>query len=158
GQGPDELFNVACVRAECSTFLEAAAQKHEADLAIEALGKAVAAGFRDVDRLRSARELISLRGRDDFKALEADLVARQAGAAADKLKANQQALVHRQKVAQADPHNKRLQADLAASQHATALIQLDLGKVEEAQKHLQQAITLREALVKDAPKNEHYQT
>lgn len=47
---------------------------------------------------------------------------------------------------------------MATSQHAIALIQLDLGKREEAQKHLQQAIALREALVKDAPKNAQYQT
>jgi choice-of-anchor C domain-containing protein len=167
GDGAENLFSLACVRAECSTFFkrgkdkasveDQAEQKQEADLAMEALRKAVAAGFRDTQRLGKTAELNSLRSRDDFKALEADLAARLAAAPTDKLKANQQALALRQKAAQADPKNKRLQADLAASQHAIALIQLDLGKPDEAQKHLQQAIAVREALVKDEPKNAQYQ-
>jgi serine/threonine protein kinase len=48
-------------------------------------------------------------------------------------------------------------ADLAASHHALALIQFGQGKMDEAQKHFDQAVHLREALVKDEPKNAHYQ-
>jgi hypothetical protein len=125
---------------------------------MEALSKAVAAGYRNLDHLRKDTDLDVLRGREDYKALEADLAARVAAVSSDKLKANQQALVHRQKASQADPQNKQLQADLAASHHASALVQLDLGNEAEAQKHLQQAITLREALIKDEPKNTQYQT
>jgi|GEM_PF-860572 len=168
--GPLDLYNLACFRAlnaaslpqdkekEKPTAEDLAEQKHEADLAMEALRKAVDAGWRNLDHLHKDTDLDALRGREDFKALEADLAARLATAPADKLQANQQALAHRQKAAQADPHNKRLRADLAASQHALALIQLDLGKVEEVHKHLQQAITLREALVQDEPTNVQYQT
>jgi tetratricopeptide (TPR) repeat protein len=166
--GPDNLYNLACCRAVCSTSFgsengkrtaeERAEQKRELDLAMEALSKAVAAGYRDLDHLRKDTDLDALRGREDYKALEADLAARVAAVSSDKLKANQQALVQRQKAAQADPQNKQLQADLAASHHASALIQLELGNVAEAQKHLEQAVKLREALVKDEPKNAQYQT
>ncbi len=164
--GAENLFYLACVWAECSSFLaqgkdkptaeEQAEQKQQADLAMEALRKAVAAGFRDVERLRTASELNALRGREDFKAVEADLAARVA-AVPDKLEKSQQALALRQQRAAADPKNQHLQADLAASQHAIALIQLDLGNLEEARQHLQRAIVIREALVKGEPKNEQYQ-
>lgn len=165
---PNDLYNLACFRALCSTGRaqeknkptaeELAGQKRDLDLAMEALHKAIDAGYRDLNRLRNDTDLNALRGREDFQALEADLAARVAAAPAEKLKANQQALAHRQKAAQADPKNKRLQADLAASQHAIALIQIELGNVEAARKHLQQAITLREALVKEEPKNAQFQT
>jgi serine/threonine protein kinase len=159
--GPEALFNLACVRAECSTLLgqgkdkptdeERAEQKHEADLAIEALRKAIAAGFRDAARLHRATAMNALRDREEFKALEADLVARIAATPLEKLRAATQRL------AQADPKNKRLLDDLATSQQAIALIQIDLGKLDQAQKNLQESIALREALVKDEPKNKQYQ-
>ncbi len=167
-EGADALFDLACVRAECSKFLsqgkdkptteERAEQKRERDLAMEALRNAIAAGFHDLERLRKEEELNTLRGRDDFKALEADLAAHLAAAPADKLKASQLALELRQKAAQADPKNKRLQADLAASQHAIALIQLEVGQLDKAHKHLQQAIALREALLQEEPKSVQYRT
>ncbi len=166
-EGANVLFQMACVRAECSTFLgsgkeqrtaeERAEQKREADLAMEALGKAIAAGFRNLERLRQEKELNALRDREDFKALQADLVARLAEGP-DKLKASQQALALRRKMAQADPNDKRLQADLAASQQAIALILLDLGKFEEARKHLDRALAVREALAKEEPNEERYRT
>jgi tetratricopeptide (TPR) repeat protein len=168
GDSRDDLFKLACFRALCSTYLgqgkgkptaeDVAEQKHEADLAVEALRKAIAAGYKNLDQLRNTTDLNALRGREDFKALETDLAARAAAAPTDKLKASEQALALRQKAAQADPKSGRLRADLAASQHAIALVLLDLGKPDEAQKHLQQAITLRAALVKDEPNNAHYQT
>jgi tetratricopeptide (TPR) repeat protein/serine/threonine protein kinase len=165
---PTDLYNLACARALCSkplnpendkpTTEEKAERRREADQAMDALRKAIAAGFRDLDLLRRDSDLNVLRGRADFKALEADLAARVAAAQTDKLQASRQALAQRQKLAEANPENKRFRADLAASQHAMALIQLDLGKLDEAQKHLQQAIALREALVKQEPKNTQYQT
>ena len=78
----------------------------EADLAMEALRKAIAAGFRNVEWLRTDADLNALRGREDFKALEADLAARVAATSPDKLKASQQALALRQKLAQADPQQQ----------------------------------------------------
>jgi serine/threonine-protein kinase len=166
--GPDALFKLACVRAECAAILgqrkdqptaeEKAEQKHEADQAMETLHQAVAAGFRDGERLRTAAELNSLRDRLDFKILAAFFAARGAAAPPDKAKVSPEDLARRQELAKADTNNKRLRADRAASQHAIALIQLDLGNLNEAQKLLQQAIALREALVRDEPKNERYQT
>jgi tetratricopeptide (TPR) repeat protein len=163
---PQVLFDAARVRAEYSTFLgqsgsqstapDRAEQQHEADLAVETLRKAVAAGFRDLEQLRTAEELNPLRGREDFKLLEADLVARLVTGPA-RLRASQQALALRQKLTQADPKSKRLRADLAAAQQAMALIQFDLGKLDEARKHLEQAAALREGLVKDEPKNAQYE-
>ncbi len=163
---PFDLYNLACYRALCSTSFrqgnekataeEQAEQKREADLAMETLRKAVAAGYQELEWIRQDSDLNVLRSRADFKALEADLAARLAKPP-DKLKANEQTLALRQKLVEADPKNKQLRADLAASQHAIALIQLDLGKTDEAQKQLQQAIALREALVQDEPKNAQYQ-
>jgi hypothetical protein len=75
---------------------------------VEALRKAVAAGFRNLELLRKDTDLDALRGREDFKALEADLAARVAATPTDKMKASQQALAHRPKAAQADAENKRL--------------------------------------------------
>jgi tetratricopeptide (TPR) repeat protein len=124
---------------------------------MDALRKAVAAGYRDLEWIRGDSDLNVLRDRADFKSLEADLAGLLAATPPDKLTATQQALALRQKLVEVDPKNKRLRADLAASEHAIALIQLDLGKIEEAQKHLQQAITLRAALVQEEPKNEQYQ-
>ncbi len=161
--GPEALFKLACVRAECAAILgqgkdkltteEKAEQKHEADLAMESLRKAVTAGFRDAERLRKTTELNVLRSRVDFRILQAFLDAWVAATASDKPMADQQDLGQRQKRAQADLNNKRFRADQAASQHALALIQLDLGNLGEAQKYLKQAISLREALVQDEPKN-----
>ncbi len=165
---PTDLYNLACYRALNATFAlrpgdekataeERAEQKRQADQAMEALRKAIAAGYKDLNWIRQDADLHVLRGRADFKALEADLAARVV-AAPQRLKASQDALALRQQLARDDPRNRRLQADLAASEHAIALIQLDLGKLDEARKHLGQAIALREALVKGEPKNAEYQT
>ncbi len=164
--GPEALFKLACVRAECAAILgqgkakltaeEKAEQKNEADLAMEALSKAVAAGFRDVERLRKAAELNVLRGRLDFKFLQSFLDTWVAAMTKTKPLAGPQDL-QRQKLTGADPDNKRLRSDRAASRHALALIQLEADNLDAAQKHLQEAIALRESLVKDEPKNAQYQ-
>ncbi len=161
-----DLYNLACFHALCAisfrvgnekpTAEEFAEQKREADLAIETLRKAIAAGYKDLDHIRRDPDLIALRGRADYKALEADLSA-ETVAAPDRLKAGQEALDLRQKLAKDDPKSRQLQADLAASQHALALIQFDLGKPDEARKQLQQAIAGREALLKQEPNNAQYQ-
>src|SRR5262249_15272290 len=74
--GPDTLFTRACVRAAGTAWTgetgfsfnagEHLVKKREADQAMEDLHEAVAAGFRDVGRLRTARELAALRSRQDF--------------------------------------------------------------------------------------------
>ena len=82
--GADGLYNLACIRSGFAWFLtgdekwtaeERAEGKREAALAVETLRKAVAAGFRDLEQLRKDTDLNALRGREDFKALEADLAA-----------------------------------------------------------------------------------
>src|SRR5579884_174545 len=164
---PEDLFFLACVRAEYSIILgssqdkltneERAEQKYQEDLAMEALRKAIAAGFRNATSLHLEASLSVLRGREDFKALEADLAARIAANPPRELKTSQQGKAASQKLAQADPKNKRLQDDLATSEHSIALIKLDFGKLDEARKHLQEAIALREELVKEEPRSEQYQ-
>ena len=93
-EGAEALFNLACVRAECAALLgqgkdkpkvpEQAEIKHQADLAMEALSKAIGAGFGDMERIRKATELNVLRGRFDFKILQATLAARAAFAPSDR--------------------------------------------------------------------------
>jgi serine/threonine-protein kinase len=162
--GADDLFNLACVRALCAGFIgpgteravdDEAERAREIEQALTALQRAVAAGFRDLARLRGAGELNALRGRKEFKLLEADLAARVAGDT-DKLRAGQLKLALRQKLADADPGNKRLQADLAASQHALGALQVGYGKSDEALKSYTQALAVRKRLVQEDPDNATY--
>ncbi len=162
--GPDALFNLATARVGFSMVLvegktkltaqEKAEQKHEEDLAVEAFRQAIAAGFRDRDRLQSARVLNALRQRDDFRALEAELLARPAATPPDKSRSSTPTLAERRKSAPDDP---RLRADLSASQHAIGLVLFNLGKIDEARKHFQQAVAFREELANKEPKNAPYQ-
>ncbi len=65
-------YDFARVYALCSTKLPD--QKAEyADRAVEAVRKAIAAGFRDVNSLKTVPDLKAIRGREDFKKLVADL-------------------------------------------------------------------------------------
>jgi tetratricopeptide (TPR) repeat protein len=162
------LYLLSRARARCAesigwgkkelTSAEKTEQQHEADLALDALRKAVAAGLKDVAKLNNNQDFAVLRERTDFKALLVKL-ATSAGQTATVLNANEVSslMAAQKKQAAADPENRQLQADLAASQHALGLIQLDLGKMEEAEKHLDHAATVRVALVKDEPKNAQYQ-
>jgi serine/threonine-protein kinase len=164
---PQALFTAACVRSQLARFLsqgskeltaaEQATPQGEADQAMALLLKAVAAGFRDVQRLKERPELSFVRSREDFKALvsglEADVLVQRAQAPSAKLQASEAALALRQRLAEADPKNARLRADVAASRHAIGLVQIDLGKLDEAARSLTEAKVLREALVKEDPKN-----
>jgi serine/threonine protein kinase len=162
------LHLLARARARCAesigwgkkdlTSAEKAEQQHDADLAMDALHMAVTAGLKDVEKLNNSKDFTVLRDRTDFKALLVKL-AMSTGQTATVLNADETAslVAAQKKQVAADPDNRQLQADLAVSQHVLALIQLGLGKMDEAQKHLDQEVTLREALVKDEPKNAHYQ-
>jgi tetratricopeptide (TPR) repeat protein len=76
-------YNLACDLALCATLVgksqgeltaqEQAERSRYADQSLEALRQAVAAGFRDVERLNKNRHFDPLRSRDDFKKLLADL-------------------------------------------------------------------------------------
>jgi serine/threonine protein kinase/tetratricopeptide (TPR) repeat protein len=165
--GPEAQFKLACVRAECAAILgqgktkltaeEKAEQKVEADLAMDALRAAVTTGFRDVERFRKATELNVLRDRMDFRILQMFVNSWAVAAPSNKPQLSFRVLVKRQEPTVTDPNNKQLRSDRAASRHALALIQLDAGNLDQAQKHLQEAIALRETLVKDEPKNAQHQ-
>jgi hypothetical protein len=55
------------------TAQEQAERRRYADQSVEALRQAVAAGFRDVERLNKNQYFDALRARDDFKKLLAEL-------------------------------------------------------------------------------------
>jgi serine/threonine protein kinase/tetratricopeptide (TPR) repeat protein len=78
--GPDHpdtlgsMYNIACLHA--MMISKAADRNKQADLAMESLNRAVAAGFKDVALIKQDTDLDALRGRDDFKKLVAQLEAK----------------------------------------------------------------------------------
>jgi tetratricopeptide (TPR) repeat protein len=70
------IYNVACCHARLAT--EGAERGKDADLAMEWLKKAVAAGFKNIAQIKRDSDLGALRGRDDFKRLLAELEAKAA--------------------------------------------------------------------------------
>jgi tetratricopeptide (TPR) repeat protein len=169
-EGPDNLFRLACVRALCAAAVgqdataeaKADAQKDQ-DAAADALREAVAAGYVDLNRLRQAPELASVRGREDFKSLlaglEADVAARNdPNAPGSRLRVNEKALSLREKLAEADPNNRHLRADVAASRHAIALALNDLGRSDEALKAFAEAEAARQKLVEEEPKSAEFRS
>jgi hypothetical protein len=77
------LYNIACMRAVTAALLRetdnshAAAQNSaaEAELAMGWLKQALAAGFKDIQLLRTDKDLDALRDREDFQKLLAGLEA-----------------------------------------------------------------------------------
>jgi serine/threonine-protein kinase len=78
-----ELYNAACLLAMCmpaaakDTHLSEAGRREQAgvygDRAMEALRQAVAHGFKDIESLKTDKDLDPLRTREDFRNLLADL-------------------------------------------------------------------------------------
>jgi hypothetical protein len=64
---------LASAAADPRSGLSAAAAAAEADRALAALRRAVAAGYRDLAEMQADRDLDPLRGREDFKLLIMDL-------------------------------------------------------------------------------------
>jgi serine/threonine protein kinase/tetratricopeptide (TPR) repeat protein len=167
-QTAEDLFYMACARARCSGLIVEAKQKltsdeqvesrHQADQAIEALRGAIAAGYNDAAQMKTSEDLASLRQRHEFQALLADLVARTATQPAEKLKASQEALAWRQKLAASDRDNGRLQIDLAASYRAVGLLQFQLGHEAAAAQSLGRAVAILETLKRRDPEDTAYQT
>jgi serine/threonine-protein kinase len=81
-----DLYELACVRAACALLTsqtkekpapqDQAQRQQDADLALEMLQKAVAAGFRDLERVEKDTELDGLRALPAFKQVLSDLRAR----------------------------------------------------------------------------------
>jgi tetratricopeptide (TPR) repeat protein len=81
-----DLYELACTRAACGALVgqskgeltspEQVQRKKYTELALEALRKAVAAGYRDLDRVQKDSELDGLRALPDFETLLGRLKAR----------------------------------------------------------------------------------
>jgi tetratricopeptide (TPR) repeat protein len=77
--GPDHsdtltsMYNIACVQA--LLVPKSTDRAKQADLAMDWLKRAVAAGFKNSDQIKQDADLDALRGREDFKKLLADLEA-----------------------------------------------------------------------------------
>jgi serine/threonine protein kinase len=65
------IYNLACIHARM--IPESSDRSRQAELAMDWLKKAVAAGYKDVDLMRKDSDLDALRGREDFKNLLAEL-------------------------------------------------------------------------------------
>jgi serine/threonine protein kinase/tetratricopeptide (TPR) repeat protein len=172
---PQDLLTLASVRADCAAFLgqhpgklspEAEAQRQrELDLAMDTLQKAVAVGFRDVNRLQRAAELAPLRERPAFRVLitQLETTLRDDGGGEppavlrQKLRTSEEALARQQQQAEADRANPHVQAELAASYYAEGLLRTRLGKLDEAAQSLDRALSLCQTLAQAAPANASYQ-
>ncbi len=167
----EDLFNLARVRAGCAALLEAEhseptdeeieERRRDRDRAIDALRRALAAGFKDAARIQRADELTSLRGRSDYQLLMRDLEARleaERNAAnrangEEKLSKNKKALESIKSAAESDHDNPRFQSDLAAGRRAVALVLFDLGKIDDAIRTWKEEIDVRENMLRKDPKN-----
>jgi tetratricopeptide (TPR) repeat protein len=69
------MYNIACIHALMSS--QAADRGKQADLAMDWLKRAVAAGYKNTAQIKKDTDLDALRGRQDFKKLLADLEASQ---------------------------------------------------------------------------------
>jgi serine/threonine protein kinase/Tfp pilus assembly protein PilF len=170
GRTPEDLYNLACVRALCAelppgadkdpTFEDDPEERRRfADQSVEALSKAIDAGHRDLNRIRTDNDLKSIRDRADVKALIAGLdaiikaeEAKTTLGPGDRLKTQAAILAHRERLVATDAGNARLKGDLAATKHAVGLIQIELGKVADANRSFAEEMAIREALVADDPK------
>ena len=78
---PESRYNLACLRAIIATILRAVDKSEgaakdaaaEADRAMVWLKQAVAAGFKDINLMKTDKDLDALRDREDFKKLLAEL-------------------------------------------------------------------------------------
>lgn len=173
---PDDLYYLACVHAQISSLIAPNSPKpavgesldaaREAALAVSFLKRSVQAGFRNVNRLTVDRELSSVRDRNDFKALVADVeskakaetAAREAAerSVAERSKTDTQPDRQRQPLTGDAAAYARIRADLAANRLAVGMIQLDLGQMDNAWASLAEAIAIRDRLVADDPQNARY--
>ena len=144
--GTDRLAQTGDAQAE---------RRRQADLAIESLRAAVAAGFNDLGQLQDDRDLQPLRERPDFKELVARMaLAGSTGASAKAQLAGSEASPRLPGETSSSPSDgnasgrahRVIRVEEAASLYAIGLIQFGLGDMDEAAKSLEQALSLRESL------------
>jgi tetratricopeptide (TPR) repeat protein len=147
---PGELYVLACVHAlNSARASNEDDRRHEAEEAVAALRRAIAAGWRDRDQLREDPDLASLRDRDDFRALVGETLSRRTGATtlAEQWRAGQRALADCERLAREHPEDTARQADRAAARRSNGLVQLRLGQIDPGLESLQNSIAIRERLV-----------
>ncbi len=149
-RGPDQLYALAQLLAlrggkpdpARPRDEDEARRQRDFDLAAEALGRAIAGGFRDINELRSRGRTYfpSLLARPDVTAMltelearvKAEALARETSPAPGETPKSTAAAARdvqkTQGAAATDSAHRRLQADLAASEHAIALIHFEMGK------------------------------
>lgn len=178
GETAVDRYNLACYHAVYSASIiegksspaaeELRESQQEAELALEELQQAVAAGFNNYALFSTDKDLDSLRQREDFQALLAQVeqtfrVAELTkwtpdAPPAERLKAQNQALEIRQQQAAKDPQNIRARADLALNHQAIGQLQFDLKQWEPAAASLAEARRLRTELVQQEPQNLVFQS
>jgi protein O-mannosyl-transferase len=72
-QDPNHLYEAACDFASCIPLSDGNTKHESTELAISALSRAIALGFKDVNQVRKENCLNPLRSRNDFKVLLAQL-------------------------------------------------------------------------------------
>jgi tetratricopeptide (TPR) repeat protein len=169
-RGAAGLFDLACARAACSTWFrresypqtteEREEQVRETDLAMDALRRAVGAGFVDLDRLDKERLLLPLRSRPDFKALVSKLrstTSESTSADVSKVKPSRSTAQPREQGTASPVSAAQSQENQAAARHAIGLTLIHLGKLDAAAENLNRAIAVREQLVAENPTRFDYQ-
>lgn len=158
-----DLYNMACVLAQASALLGEvkegqnpelqAERKRLADEAVEAVRRSLAAGYDNLPRLRTDKELDALRDRADFKTLLAEAKLPSPGERLDRAASDLNSVW---KVAEQSILANQL--DLATGHYAIGLLQMDLGQPEAAAKSLTQSLELHQALLKSDPDNVSFRT
>jgi tetratricopeptide (TPR) repeat protein len=75
-ESPNDIYDVACALALCVPITPGKPGQAAAADAVRALRQAVAAGWKDAGRTSRDKDLVSLRDRDDFRQLLAELYDR----------------------------------------------------------------------------------
>jgi serine/threonine protein kinase len=152
-------------RAQPSAAEQAECRRH-ADAAIAAIEKSIAAGFHNAELIRIDDSLSVLRDRDDFRAVVARVSAAASSSSITQSTAPRPSQPPSQPQA-ASPSNAlgrsadrpiggppERQGEVASGEHAIGIIQLELGRFEEARATLGRALALRQAQSRAAPREE----